>query len=330
MPNSNNNNMTRILFIGHLAIDSIIRLKKVRKPSLGGSVSFGSLALKKYTKNVNVSIISNLGKKNFNLKLLKPFNKKGIDLSGMIMLNTDNTNFVLDYFNHARVLTLKSRSPNLNFNDIPEKFFLNLPQIIILAPLCNEISIDYVKNVIKSFPNALVGVDLQGFIRKIDENGQVFYVPELEIIEHVKEIIKLIGDRLILKGSEIEMKILSGKENLVEVMQYFYEFNNQAIYIMTLGERGSMIIKQDKEIIKVPAFKPKRVADETGAGDVYLAIFMYEYFNSKRTWKDVEKAAYLASAAASFLVEKKGPSGIKNKKKVLKRVLKKCYINENC
>ena len=34
-------------FIGHFAIDSIVRFKQKRKPTLGGSVTFGSLSLKK-------------------------------------------------------------------------------------------------------------------------------------------------------------------------------------------------------------------------------------------------------------------------------------------
>ena len=95
---------------------------------------------------------------------------------------------------------------------------------------------------------------------------------------------------------------------------------------MTLGEAGSMIIKYGQDLLRIPAFKPNNVKDETGAGDVYLAIFMYEYINSDKSWKSVNNAAYLASAAASFLVEKPGPAGFKSKKKVIDRVMGKNYI----
>ncbi|TFG06052.1 MAG: hypothetical protein EU539_08680, partial [Promethearchaeota archaeon] len=115
-------------------------------------------------------------------------------------------------------------------------------------------------------------------------------------------------------------------DNCQEVMNHFHEHYNDGIFIMTLGEGGSMVIKKGEKLLEIPAFQSQGVIDETGAGDVYLAIFLYEFFNSDKTWEAVEKAAFLASAAASFLVEKKGPAGFKEKKKILKRVNRKNYI----
>ena len=60
-----------IFFIGHFAIDTIIRFHKEHKPTLGGSVSFGSLSLRKYTQEVTIRIISNLGSLNFDKSLLE-------------------------------------------------------------------------------------------------------------------------------------------------------------------------------------------------------------------------------------------------------------------
>lgn len=318
--------MVNICFIGHLAVDSIVRFKQKRKPSLGGTVTFGSLSLKKYEKAVNIGLISNLGTLNFDKSLLKQFDDKLIDLRGLKSLEVANTNFILDYSDHSRTLTLKSRSPNLIFKNIPDFYFSNPPQIIVLAPLCNEISYEYVSKIVEKFPNAYIGIDLQGFIRKIDEHGRVLYVREESIIENIKKIITLIGDRLILKGSEIEMKMLSNLEDPNEIMDWCKIFDNNAIYIMTMGEAGSMIMKSGEDVIKIPAYKPKRVVDETGPGDVYLAIFLYELFISDKSWKKIEEIGYIASAAASFLVEKKGPEGFETKSKVMKRVRNKNYI----
>ncbi|MHA1508609.1 MAG: PfkB family carbohydrate kinase [Promethearchaeota archaeon] len=93
-----------------------------------------------------------------------------------------------------------------------------------------------------------------------------------------------------------------------------------------MGEAGSLILKNGENILNIPAYKPKRVLDETGAGDVYLTIFLYELLNSDMTWEEIEKSAHLASAAASFLVEKKGPRGFEARKRILKRVASKNYI----
>ncbi len=315
------------LLIGHYAIDTIIRFKQKRKPSLGGSVTFGSLALKKYTNSIKISIISNLGIQNFNKSLLKHFSDKNIDFSGVKTFETDNTDFELNYSNHSRRLTLKSCSPKLIFEDIPEKILSTPPSILVLAPLCNEISLEYVSKVVSTFPNTYLGIDLQGFIRYINGDGGVSYVRDEAIISNMIEIINLIGDRLILKGSEVEMKLLSNHTEPQKVMDYFKKFENKAIYIMTMGEAGSLILKNGQNLLKIPAYTPKRVLDETGAGDVYLTIFLYELLNSDMTWEEIEKNAHLASAAASFLVEKKGPKGFETRKRILKRVASKNYIN---
>jgi len=321
------NKINSILFIGHFSIDSILKNQKKRESTIGGSVTFGSLSLKKYADNVEIRIISNCGNKNFNQSLLEPLKKNKIDLKGIKWFNSENTTFFIEYFNHSRNLILKSRSPDLNYLDIPKSYLENPPDAIIIAPLCNEISYNYVKKIIEQFPDSLIGIDVQGFIRNFNQDGKVYDTAEKENINNLYQIINLVGERLILKGSEEEMKLLAGDgDDLYKIMAEFDNYNLKGLYIMTLGEAGSMLIKSEKKLLKIPAFKPKLVKDETGAGDVYLAIFIYEYLNSDKSWKSVEDCALLASCAASYLVEDMGPSGIKSKRQVLKRIKKKKYI----
>ena len=315
-----------VIFIGHLAVDRILRFNKTFKPTLGGSVSYGSLALTKYQPKLKVGIITHIGNLGFNQKLLRKLEKNQIDLRGIKKSETQNTTFILDYLDHNRILTLKSRSPNLNIEDIPKSYLEKSPQIIVLVPLCNEISYEYIAKIIDLFPDTLIGIDLQGFIRKIDSKGVVSYTYDEDLISNMKDIINLIGNRLILKGSEIEMKLLSGCEDYHEIMNYFRNFKGNSIFIMTMGEQGSWLVKNGEKILKIPAFKPKRVKDETGAGDVYLAIFLLEYLLSDKSWNAVEKSGYIASAAASFLVEEKGTDGVQTKKKTMQRVQRKNYI----
>ncbi|MFX1456682.1 MAG: PfkB family carbohydrate kinase [Promethearchaeota archaeon] len=324
---SQNTTNTSLLFIGHFAIDNVIRFKSLSKPSLGGSVSFCSLALREYTKYVKISIISHVGIINFDKSLLNIINEKDIDLKGVKFSDVKNTNFVLDYNNHSRTLILKSKSPNLSFRDVPEEYLNNPPDIIVLVPLCDEISYEYVSQISNHYPNILFGLDLQGFIRKIDDHGNITHRYDDNITRNLEKIIDLLGDNLILKGSEEEMKLLANEyDDLDKVMMHFKKFGTDGIFIMTLGENGSLIYQKGKKLLKIPAFKPHRVVDETGAGDVYLSIFLYEYLNCDKSWDSIEKIGYLASAAASFVVEKKGTSGFVEKKKVLKRLDKKKYI----
>jgi len=328
---SNQNKVSSsFFFAGHFAIDNIIRFKHLHNATLGGSVCYCSLALRTYTKNARIYIISHIGRKNFKNSLLDAVKNKDIDLRGIKYSNVENTNFILEYFDHNRTLTLKSRSPDLEFQDIPQEYINNPPDIIVFVPLCNEISYEYILQTSKKFPFACIGIDLQGFIRNIDINGKVSYINNEETITNLNKIIDLIGDRLILKGSEEEMKLLANEYNdLEKVMKYFDKYDINGIFIMTLGEKGSMIYKKGNPIIKIPAFKPTKVSDETGAGDVYFSIFLYEYSHSDKSWESIKKIALLSSASASFLVEKKGPLGFATKKKVLKRLEKKDYIKLN-
>lgn len=321
------NQTKNIIFAGHVAIDNIIRFKRLSKVSLGGSACYCSLALKNYTQDVKIGIISHLGEKNFNKSLLDSVKKKNVDLKGVKHSNVENTNFVLDYFDHTRTLTLKSRSPDLKFKDIPREYLATPPDVIALVPLCNEISFEYVSQISKKFPNIYIGIDLQGFIRNIDNQGKVSYHYNENLILNIDGMINLIGDNLILKGSEEEIKLFTNEyKDSYKAMNYFEKYNTNGLFIMTLGEKGSLIYKRGYPILEVPAFRPKKVSDETGAGDVYFSIFLYEFLHSDKSWDEIKNCAFLASAAASFLVEKKGPSGFETKLNILKRVSRKEYI----
>ncbi|MGQ4872805.1 MAG: carbohydrate kinase family protein [Promethearchaeia archaeon] len=315
-----------ITFAGHFAVDNIIRFNVENEPTLGGSVTYCSLALSNYTNDVEIHIISCIGKNNFNNSFLDILKKQNINLKGITWYDTNNTNFVLRYSDHSRTLILRSKSPDLSIKNIPKEYLKEPPDAFVFVPICNEIPFDFVESIVNLFPKSYIGMDLQGFIRKIDDNGNVLMEREEKMLENINKIIDITGDKLILKGSEEEMKLISGKTNLDEVMEYFNAVRFKGISIMTLGENGSMITRRGEKLLKIPAFRPKKVEDETGAGDAYLAIFMYEFLKSDKLWDSIAQAGLFASAAASFLVEEKGPYGFKSKEQILERIRNKKYI----
>ncbi len=69
--------------------------------------------------------------------------------------------------------------------------------------------------------------------------------------------------------------------------------------------------------------------DETGAGDCFMATLLLELGQispKKRTEEIIIEKIKIASAAASYLVEEKGPQGFRTKKKVLERVKEDCVL----
>ena len=95
---------------------------------------------------------------------------------------------------------------------------------------------------------------------------------------------------------------------------------------MTLGEKGSLIVKGNSEVMKIPAFKADKVEDETGAGDCFMAVLLTELVKSTKSpesnlaKKHLMRCATLASAASSFLIEQPGPRGFSSRKEILHRV----------
>jgi sugar/nucleoside kinase (ribokinase family) len=71
--------------------------------------------------------------------------------------------------------------------------------------------------------------------------------------------------------------------------------------IMTRGARGSVVVTGSGKLT-VPAVRPRRVVEITGAGDAYRAGF---YAGLSRSY-DLRRCALLGSAVASFVVEEKG------------------------
>ncbi len=92
-------------------------------------------------------------------------------------------------------------------------------------------------------------------------------------------------------------------------------FNMRAV-IVTHGRNGSVIHTKDGET-RIPAYIPKTVIGNAGTGDAYAAAFVSEYMKTG----DVAGSAHIASATASFVVEKLGcQSNIPSKTAVMKRL----------
>lgn len=71
--------------------------------------------------------------------------------------------------------------------------------------------------------------------------------------------------------------------------------------VMTRGAQGSVVVTADGKT-SVPAVRPRRVVEITGAGDAYRAGF---YAGLARGY-DLRRCALLGSAVASYVVEEKG------------------------
>jgi len=75
------------------------------------------------------------------------------------------------------------------------------------------------------------------------------------------------------------------------------------LLVITMGGKGSRLLS-GSSAVEVPAAKPVRVVDPTGAGDAYRAGLLKGYFEGA----SLEEMGLYASVSAVYAVENKGPT----------------------
>ncbi len=305
-----------IVFIGHFARDTIISPNGDISNSIGGGVTFGTLAAHKFNVDQNIGVFSEIGK-DFDPSWLEIFDSK-INLEGIRQNSDKSTHFKIQYFPEGgRKLTLESQASPLEFKNIP-KPMLNSRSYMI-SSIANEISYDFVKDLLES-TSGWIGVDIQGFIRNFLKNGAINPEPLQRLIKGTHKILELCGDRLILKASDDEINYIAQSHDVIESTKKIAKLGN-FIVCTTLGPNGSLIKYGDEKMIHIPAFQPEKgVVDETGAGDCYLSVFLSEFIKSDFSWEEIKRCGYIASCAASFLIEENGPNCFGTKDEIQQRL----------
>ena len=289
-----------IVTVGHFSID-LIRLPNRNgiKLTLGGPPTYVSLAAKKL--GANVSVISKVGV-DFPDRFQQFLEHRGVNLSSLKKdQNALTTSFLLDYeASGERNLILRNKAPSIEANDIPDTL---KTKVVHVAPIANEIPRETLCKLKAS--GSTVSLDPQGFIRKFKENGKVC-LGQLEDPEVLKGVD-------VLKASFDEAKAITGQTNLVGMVKNFIK-KDIKIIIITRGAKTTLLCVEGK-LFSVPSAKPRVVVDTTGAGDVCIGAFLTMFVRGEEPlW-----CACVGSAAASFVVEKYGPSGFGSLKQVRAR-----------
>jgi sugar/nucleoside kinase (ribokinase family) len=294
--------MFDIVVVGHFAIDLIIPLGETKpRRRLGGPPTYTSLSAIKLGSSV--SVISKVGG-DFPEKYILWLRRKGVDLSGLKVNKTSKTtSFLIKYYpSGGREMILRGKAPPIFIEDLPPSLET---KAIHISPIANEVSIDLIREVGSITP--IVALDPQGLLRCFDSYGKMrmHKMDNLDFLKNVE----------IFKSSEREIKVLTGKDNVLEALGKVRDYGVN-VAIATMGERGA-IISYNNKIFSVPAAKPKAVLDPTGAGDAFIGAFLAEYVRGESPlW-----CACIGAAASSFLIEKIGPKGFRGRKEIYGRAI---------
>ena len=178
--------------------------------------------------------------------------------------------------------------------DIPAEW--RNSNIAYLCPIADEVSAE----VVHCFSEeTLVGATPQGWLRRWDSKGRV----EAKRWETAKDILPYI-DVLILSDEDLR--------TYPDELDKYIELT--PIVVLTQGARGATLF-QDGTQLGSDAYAVTEV-DPTGAGDVFAAAFLINYYQNR----SVEEALNFAHCVASFAVEGVGTSHIPKFAQVMSRL----------
>lgn len=108
----------------------------------------------------------------------------------------------------------------------------------------------------------------------------------------------------IIFSNEAESEDIKAIADINEISDIF-KIGQAVVIITTLGEKGSVYYEKTTEGFEygeIKPCKPKAVLDATGAGDAYMAGFLYGYLNNK----SINESCLMGSVMSSFILESVG------------------------
>lgn len=293
--------MFDIVSAGHLAIDTIF-LSSRNTPFvvLGGSVTYVSFAARRL--DARVSLVSKVGG-DFPEAYRWWLGQEGVDLSNVMKVEgARTTRFELKYNSDFtdRTLRSESRMSPITLGDISQPL---KARAVHVGPIAGEVEYDVVEK-LKSCAEVL-SLDPQGLVRRFDEDGNVALGPLRD-----NRVLGLVD---VFKSSLQEVQAVTGLSELDSAVKAVHD-HGVKIVIVTLGADGAAV-SVENAIHKVPACKPEKLVDPTGAGDAFIGAFLAEYVRGE----DCSWCSCVGSAAASLVVEGVGPTFFGDKEEIFRR-----------
>lgn len=279
-------------FFGHIVVDTVVRGGR-RWQNIGGTVVYGAFAALRH--GARPLVVSKVGE-DFLDEYLIMLARNNVDISYIrVVRGSKTTRFKLVYRNSERELTLLSRAEEIG--RIDAELVELRDKIAIVGPVAGEVSMEALESIHSRA--RLTGLDLQGYLRRAR-------VREPVRLERSETALRALEHSDIVHADADEARVLTGLEP-PQSARWIAE-RGPKVALVTMGEDGAYVAWEGG-VSFVPAAEPSQVVDVTGAGDVYLTVFSIEYSASG----SVEEAAAMAAAAVSYLVERPGVDGLRDR-----------------
>jgi hypothetical protein len=252
------------LVIGHLTVDITSN-----GLLLGGTAAFASLTAQ--ALGLRVGIVTSFGNE------IPTSELNHIPIISYPTLHS--TTFENIQTSSGRIQYIRQFAEKIDLNLIPDPW--KEASIVHLAPLAQEVE----PTLARAFPNSLLGVTPQGWMRAWDSNGLVHPTEWLEAAYVLSKA----------NATVLSIEDIANDEHLIEEMAASCH-----ILAITEAEKGSRIY-WNGDVRRFPA-PSMPVVDATGAGDIYAAAFFVRLLDTHDPWE----AGRFATQLASFSITRVG------------------------
>ena len=276
----------KILVIGHSVVDKILTLKGVEtKP---GGIFYTMSALKAISSENDGIFLCTFSSSEYE-KLFKPvysevnseyiFEKKDIPV---VHLNVDHS---CERDEHYKNIV----------SELPvEKIPLNEFDAVLINMITGfDITLEQIKSIRKNF-GGLIYFDVHTFARGLDEHLH----RNFRIIPDFEKWAECID---ILQANETEVKFVFPFQSEKENVRKLFSLGIKQV-VVTRSEKGaSVFIKEEDEIREVneKAIETK-VINKIGCGDVFGAVYFYNYIRNKSIEDSLKLAVKAAGISTTF------------------------------
>jgi sugar/nucleoside kinase (ribokinase family) len=280
------------LVLGHVAKD-VLPVGGGHAP--GGTVIYSALTAKRL--GLQVAIVTACAPEDRGL--LDVARDEGIQVH--VAPSTTTTTFHNTYGpDGRRTQIISARAAPIDYSDIPPAW-LGAP-IVHLGPIAQELP----AGLVTAFPDCLLGVTPQGWMRSWDEHQE----PGGRRVEHSAWPVPPP-----LRSLPPNAFLVLSFEDLGYTYDLLDQYVNLAPLVAVTQERHEAYICSRGECTMVPA-SPASNVDPTGAGDVFAAALFARYLETA----DLVTSARFAHAAAACNIEGSGPPAIPDRNMIEERL----------
>ncbi len=284
--------MGKLLILGTVAFDAIETPFGKTDKILGGAATFIGLAASQF--EAETAIVSVIGG-DFPKEYLDLFKKKGIDISGIEIVEKGKTFFWSGKYNNdlnSRVTLTTELNVLADFEPVVPDHFRDA-DVLMLGNLHPSVQLKALEQM-REEPKITV-LDTMNFWM-----NHTF--PELKKVISMTDVITI---------NDSEARQLSNEYSLVRAAQKIHRMGPKYVVIKK-GENGALLF-HNGEVFFAPALPLEEVFDPTGAGDSFAGGFVgYLAETENVSFNNLRNAVIHGSNLASFCVEKFGTERMQN------------------